>query len=393
MGHKCDYFGVVKKRYNKIILEVTAKWKKRELDVIRYELESGKCYARPNIYSSAIAGYLVVFEGEYLPYYYDGGDSKKYDYEELYKPYNICIEYIQSMDKVKEIIVESYPKYKYICKKYKGQNVLELFELCRMSNEHKETELLVDMGFNKLALNKSFYRLSDKKKSELKKPLKDLIGNDYNLNIIRQYMKCKGTVEEFKKYVYFGYVSKYVSFEDFKYLETKNKEERVLWNDIRVMIMGTEKQNDPYWRYPKDVRKIHNKLLEIKKSMEKAKQQLTFDKLKKVTEKMIKDCNIKGYRVYVGKEYEDWDKHATELNQCILRCNYYDKVIKKEEVLIFIDEAETNKPVATAEIYKNGELGQFYGNEIDRNNCKPSQEIKEILMEFLSDFKVKFARA
>ena len=64
-------------------------------------------------------------------------------------------------------------------------------------------------------------------------------------------------------------------------------------------------------------------------------------------------------------------RQAEALKQCLVSADYIGKVIKGECVLVFV--RFRGRPVATAEILPGGKLGQFYGNEADRNRCKPTK--------------------
>ena len=75
-----------------------------------------------------------------------------------------------------------------------------------------------------------------------------------------------------------------------------------------------------------------------------------------------------------------------ELHQCLIWANYIDKVIKQTSLIVMIWDLE-DKPIATAELAYNKEVLQFYGDEHDRFNCNPNEEIQNVLNKFLSSIE------
>lgn len=61
-------------------------------------------------------------------------------------------------------------------------------------------------------------------------------------------------------------------------------------------------------------------------------------------------------------------------------------MINKKLILVFIKK--DNQPVATAELFYNKKVGQFYGNETNRENCKPNDEVKKVFYEWLENVKI-----
>ena len=82
---------------------------------------------------------------------------------------------------------------------------------------------------------------------------------------------------------------------------------------------------------------------------------------------------------------EDIIYQADFLHQCLITAKYYEKMAKKNCILVFIKKDD--EPIATAELNKEDKVVQFYGNELDRSNCKPNEEIKNIFDNWLIGFK------
>ena len=90
---------------------------------------------------------------------------------------------------------------------------------------------------------------------------------------------------------------------------------------------------------------------------------------------------IDGYSVYVPDDVLDINYQAEYLHQCLITADYIEKVIDKHCVLVFI--RKNKKPVATVELLPRKKIGQFYANELDRKNCLPTEEVKEVFNKWL----------
>ena len=69
------------------------------------------------------------------------------------------------------------------------------------------------------------------------------------------------------------------------------------------------------------------------------------------------------------------------MHQCLVSCDYISRVIKGECVLVFVQK--NGKPIATAELKSGNKIGQFYANELDRDNCLPTGEVREVMNKWL----------
>ena len=95
-----------------------------------------------------------------------------------------------------------------------------------------------------------------------------------------------------------------------------------LYEDYKGLLKQTEHNiKEPYWKYPKDLRGFHNKVLEevnlIKRNKEKAK----FEGLTKALKRYIKfNQTVDGYAIFFSTQQDEWYKQAEKLHQCIVRC-------------------------------------------------------------------------
>ena len=141
---------------------------------------------------------------------------------------------------------------------------------------------------------------------------------------------------------------------------------------------------EDYWKYPKDLKEAHDKLMDAKTKIEAAKKKEEFKTLLKRIKKYLKyNAEIDGYSIFFSAKYEEWKEQADTLHQCILASAYYKN---RNCILAFIRKG--NNPIATVEIKKNKEIGQFYANEWDRTNCHPSEEVKKVFYKWFENVKV-----
>ena len=65
---------------------------------------------------------------------------------------------------------------------------------------------------------------------------------------------------------------------------------------------------------------------------------------------------------------------------------------KKKYLIAFI--RQEGKPIATAQLYAGEKIGtwrigQFYANELDRSNCRPSDEVQAAFNKWLETVPIK----
>lgn len=196
-----------------------------------------------------------------------------------------------------------------------------------------------------------------------------------------------------------------IAYSDFVYLDKKglaSTEGVNLYSDYLSMLSrSNHDSNSDYWKYPKDLRKQHDKLLEEERIERETRQRLEEERKRQEAEKrdseFQKVCKkyskynrvVDDYNIYISSSFEDWKKQADTLHQCIVYADYIGKVAQRKCLIFFIRKGD--EPIATAEILPGKKLGQFYGNEIDRNNCKPSEEVTAIFNKWFETIKVKEA--
>ena len=382
----CNFTDEIRIVYDKLCRVVNAQAKKRgyqwkTLDVYR-EFETGETECR-HLYYSIYGGYRVCFPGD-IDYY---GNICQLDFFSECRKIT-CFLYRALTEREKELITGRYPEFKYTLKKWEAKTN-NVFLAINFWKEHKEIEFMLAAGFENVALTKSFWRYSEKKRKEIVEFLKtaDKRILKYSLADVLIMMNNKITFDEFKKYRE-SYRSSKISYSAYVYLQKKNLLDYKgvsLYCDYKALLKQTNHKGD-YWLFPKNLQKKHDELREevarIKALEEAEKLKIKQkDYLEAIKKWIGTDQTIDGFTVYVPDDVLDIKFQAEYLHQCLISCDYISRVIKKSCVLVFIRKGNT--PVATAELLKGNKIGQFYANELDRGNCLPSEKVKAVMNKWI----------
>ena len=389
-----------------LVRVVTAYWKCEEIDIYS-EDENGNCLCR-NLYSSIYCGYVVAFPGQRMGGYGSYYGNELAEVEDWCETGKIKVfgsrELIQ--EEINAVIFTNYD-FKYVLKKWKGATIADVIKALPFWKEHKEIEFLLALGFEKIAFNKSFHKLSDKKKKEIIKwILQNKTHSDVKLQDVQKILKHKMSWSDFESYKEFcaRCYKANISVELWKYLSKNKKDDYTnyrLYTDY--MQLAEEAGHDIkeiYWKWPKDLRQAHTKVLSeceaIRKAKEIEKRKLIEDGMKKVTKKFLKfNTSLGDYQIFITNDMDIWNRQADVLHQCIVRCNYYNKVAKGEVLIVFIQQDE--KPIATAEIrLKEWTIGQFYADEQggpNGENIHPTQEVSDVFYEWFGNMTKKLKKA
>lgn len=388
-----ERISTLKIKYGHLIVETEALWKNKRRKVQEINLDKGVRYQ--GVYYSGLCGYGVVFENERIitrgGWYYG---NEKLGIEKYGKYYNeIDHPAIADARKVTpkeyEIIYSLYPDFKYTVKKMKYEcNITNILSILKRWIAHpKEVEMLYAVGYERFIYSKSIYTLQKESKDRLIKFLIKMqkIGKfGLNYNECRQYAKIKDFDTEYIEY------SGGMPYDVFiKRCKGKDDDTKQYWRwHYKDYIRLAEEQGhnikEDYWKYPKDLKEAHDKLMDAKTKIEAAKKKEEFKTLLKRIKKYLKyNAEIDGYSIFFSAKYEEWKEQADTLHQCILASAYYKN---RNCILAFIRKG--NNPIATVEIKKNKEIGQFYANEWDRTNCHPSEEVKKVFYKWFENVKV-----
>lgn len=325
--------------------------------------------------------------------YHPGNISCPLDERKGYKKYN--------KKELLRIVTGIYPGFAYTARKYNFLSTVEIMKALIVWKRYPDVEYVLASGFIRLAYSSGFMRL---KKETKKKYIKWMKANpketDITYNELKTLVNLNITREEYREYKEFcfeAYANVGISYQIYLYFKKiiddftpggpmrYSHREAVIFeyycDYIRMAKKANHDINDKYWKFPSDLVKAHNKVMRECEAIDRAKRlqaeaekkkarENAFVELSKIENRFKEyDLVIDGYRIYVSGAYESWVNQATLLHQCILSAGYYEGMKKGRFVIVFISEKD--KPIATAQVYPKGEVGQFYGNELDRSNCLP----------------------
>lgn len=387
-----DYFSL--EADGRLCRNVVAQHKHHE-DLLFYkEYSDGKAECR-NLYTSCYGGYCIAFPGErYSKYMHDIAEIETWG--ECNK-INLATSKVTEADKI--TIEAVYPDFKYVLKKWKNPTKAQVMEIIPIWEKHPETETLLALGLYRIVTNKCFWKLSQKKKVELRtwlKNNKDFDITGLSLKDMQVIIKHKISFQDWKEYLEASstcYCK--LPYETFRYFKEQIKDRPEIWNISNsfyaikriyddyidaVKKVGHDLR-DKYWKYPKDLRGAHDKVMEELKILEANRAKEKFMGLDKAIERYTRfNCELEGYSIVISSSQEEWTKQAETLHQCIVRMNYMKRVLDRKILLVFI--LKDGEPVATAELYKGKRIGQFYGNEQSRD-IFPSEEVKAVFEKWL----------
>ena len=438
MHQPTDWHDRIEAENGQIVRIVTAEWKSKHkgsklYSVDVYKESDAKESWCQNLYSSMLGGYAVAFPG--LPrnqnvnsWYYDTSIAE----EEGFSPMGrlSSVGWSDSVTEAEEELVCSfYPDFKYVLKKFKMADKRDLMKKLQMWIPHHELEMILAVGFEKVGMNGSFWRLSEKnQKATCNFMRQNPQFKDLSFREIREAMRANDPVDYG---VYLQVIPSWhrsknprgwypcISYEDYKYMKKQQKKFKSSYNDeehafnelvniyndyIRMLYRSDHNCKDIYWRYPFDISAFHDRLVEEERIKEEARRlaekkaeakrmrekALAFKRIVKKFEEV--NGTVDGYSIFVTSDYEEWERQAKALHQCICACGYYQGTADGNYTIVFIQK--DGEPVATAQVYPSGEIGQFYANEIDRANCTPSEEVKTAFNKWLESVpKSKFKKS
>ncbi len=387
----CDYSDRLEIQNGLLVRIVTAtarKDKTKNLDVYK-QFENGDCFCR-NLYYS-LFGYRVGFPDETNSLYrkgYLGFVQKLEDYDECSEIKSFFSRNISDDEKLS--VATFYPDFKYIFKKT-DLTIRDTLAALAIWKNHREIEYILAAGFKRVALNKSFWKLTEAKQ----KPVCDFMRKNpqwknYSLADIQTAIRFRIGREDFNIYKDFCFMNRNVSYDVYKYLCKIGKDNIggvFLYRDYKALLLQTSHNaKDEYWLYPKDLQKKHD---ELREEVRRKNDLEEIERLKKKQNDYVEavrnlfkfSAKIDGYSVYVPETIEDIKLQAEKLNQCLIQCDYVSQVINKSCVLVFIRKNE--EPVATVQLLSGDRIGQFYANELDRDNCLPTDEVRTVFNKWL----------
>ena len=413
MAHKADYSLRLTIEDNNLVLIQYAEWKNHILDIVKYNFTENQCYIRwGNVDYYNLGGWLVQFPDEKvrLRYSYEKEIIKKCPYSKANKYEGLMYGKLLTTneDYLRDIILQVHPEFKYLMKKIDFNSptftIFKLLDAMRMWYEHpSEVEALASKGFYKLLMNKNLYKLSKPKKKAIIQALNHFNGHiEYDLKLIdiQDYCNSGLSFEEWQDYrLWCGwYQSKKnrESIELYRYCKRKDITKAKYYDMLSMASSQGHDIEDEYWKYPNDPHAMHDRLLQVKQELERIRKEQELEKEKIYWKELpvIQNKVLKhpvdlgnGYMLFMPTTYEEYNKAAELLHQCILAAGYYRKVAKGQSLLFMI--WKDGNPSSTLELSYDNKLLQFYDNEINRANCKPTEYEQEAIKQFLTTFKPK----
>ena len=304
-------------------------------------------------------------------------------------------------------ILMVHPDFKWTLQKAGQVKPAEAMRLLTAWKKDHRTELLVGAHLDNLVANGNFLRMkNERQKAVLAFIRKTPEAERWTLAKITFVMHGR-TPEDYNAWQQFR--SSYglgCAFDVFKYLDG-NRMALDMYNDyIRMAKRVGHDVKDPYWKFPKELKKAHDKVMKEVERVEAAerlarkKEATRREREKKANfEKVVgkwlkKKVRKNGLVVSIPVDIKSVQHQAKILHQCLVSADYIGKMADRRCLLVFIATRE-GAPVATAEILPSGKVGQFYGDERSRESekMKPGKEAREALDAWLHKFKPKWRKA
>lgn len=354
-----------------------------ELHILRLSENDEKCKARwDNLWFTQMGGWRVIFPDDASPWtkHYPVSGQQKTALGKWIKTAakdmpNISAIYIHNLELMENID----PRLKYLIRALVSQKVSLTMKHVKIYRKYpREMELLIKNGYETLALNERIYKLNPKLKKELYDRLKKNQDKYVTLRDILHSIKYNITLPEVNIHRPFvKYKIKNVT-RLLEYVKSLKRDDKYIYEDYLEMAMKSNKDlNDPYWAFPKNLIGMHDKLRDELERQERAKMKEEFQKIIKISNsyrKIYKPCVVSGYQIDFPNDIDDIMHQAKILNQCLITANYHQEYIDKKLMLVLIKK--NDEPIATVEINKDKSIGQFYGNEHDRDKCLPPEDVK-----------------
>lgn len=386
---RCNFTDRFEIEGNKLVRIVTAVWNGRRkgsgcMDVFK-EYVDGKCNVRNLAVSHYGLGYLVY------------NHEKPEEWDEPWLDCRALKTYHTTTisERDKKAVVDIYPGFRWMLDKigHDGHepNVSEVYDYLKAWLLWPECERLLNAGFRKLCLSKSFAKAPF---MEQRKVVDFCVANnagDWTLDKVRTMIRCRCNEEEYevmkKCHCNIG-LAKYFIRQEERIKKWDLSDVKRIYADYKKMAedVGHDMEED-YWKYPKDIKKAHDKVIKELNNKRAAEKAEKFAEYTTAVKKWIgKEVYKYGLKVYVPETYADFDRHATELHQCLVYMDYIAKCARGECLLVFLKDKKGS--VATAEIVPSGKVVQFRG--IHNDNVGKREE--KALDAWIHEFKPKWKK-
>lgn len=394
MGHHCIYEDRLEVENGKLVRIINARWggktvKPGNLDVFKH-YEDGKTLCR-NLYWNYIGGYSV--ETDVKP--------EKWDVPWLdCKAFTETYSFPMTGDDA-ETIKSRYPGFRWMLDKllaaHPDMTKARAFQFLNAWKLWPECERLLSGGYENLCLSASFAKAPYLKQKEMFTYLQNHAEIADTGFAELQYLMKHGISQE--KYRLCKKFKTGVETIDYYFKQLKKRK----WSDGMEDVHGTysdyihigldngHDMEDPYWKWPNDLKKAHDKVVKEADAIRKAKAMEKENAYRHAVEKYIgKEIKAGNITVHVAPSIDEWDRQAKALNQCIMYGGYMDDMMAGKCLLLFV--LCDGEPMATAEIDRKGKIVQFYADQ-QSDDMTPTPEADAAVKQWLKTYKPKFKEA
>lgn len=397
---RADFTDYIAAQYGKVVRYVVATWPatrthdKGSVEVYKID-EDGNEKVRYLEYIP-VCGYMVDLD------YRDGSWYKiSWGCKALRTGANVRPAWLNESER--EAIIKVHPEFKWTLQKAGAITPSYAMKLLIAWKKDNKTELLVGAHLDNLVANGNFLRMKKERQKAVLAFIRKTPGAErWTLSKILFVMHGH-TPKEYDEWI--GFRNSYsagCAFDVFKYLDGNRFALDMYGDYIRTAERcGHDVKKDPYWKFPKDLKKAHDKVMREYNRIEKARRLAEKEaatkrerekkkNFEKVVDKWLKKTLRKnGFVVSIPDTIKTVMKQAKVLHQCLVSADYIGKMADRRCLLVFIATKE-GSPVATAEILPSGKVGQFYADERDRSNMKPGKKAQEALDAWLKKFKPRW---
>ena len=306
-------------------------------------------------------------------------------------------------ERERERILDIYPDFKWtLAKDTHHHSPAYVMRLLMSWKRNPKTELLVAARLDKLVGNGNFLRMrEEKQKAVLAFIRQNTEAAGWTLRQIQFVMQGR-TAEEYRRWVDLCGMWGYYPFEACRRYGFDHAALKLYQDYIGMAKECGHDMADPYWKWPKDLKKAHDKVMrevrlvrEARRLEQKAAEKKAEAQKAKKFEAFAKKFSLKvsraaGFTAYVPADIKTVSRQAKALNQCLIYCDYIGKMATRKCLLVFIAGPDGN-PSATAEILSGGKVAQFYANE-KKPDMGPCRQASAVLTKWLKKWKPRFRK-
>jgi len=371
-----SYLTKIKGELVKVTVAVKSRYKKWwHKQVAVHGVKSEQCLVK-DMKFHYLGGYSVGFHAEGMykePWWYEDGNW--YDAEfKYFNPFSIL---------VNQEYVGKFPQYKYSAyQQFRGDCIIKYL---RLYEKYPQTEYLVKLGLHGLRDKVTVLKRIVKDKSFCKW----LISQQIEIAKSRCY--AGAILESYKTGRPLGLVQKMQEFkktlknndclqtlqkmfgknlnEFYAYIAKQNTDPFSYIDYLKACKYLRLDMNRPKNRFPSDFKKWHDRRIDeyntIKKRVEEKQRAELYKQFAAVAEKYLtlQNCKPGAYAVFVARSPAELIREGEQLNHCVGRMNYEQKMVREETLILFIRHIEhPDVPFVTIEYSpKSKRVLQCYG--------------------------------